>query len=260
MSEKLYEYETKELLCHNEKGQKIFGIAYIPKGEKKKFPLVIDSHGLNGTYRINVPYAEGLAAHGVATYVYDFIGGSVNTSSDGTTLDLSVLTNVADLQVVLKEAKTWDFVDPGCIYLKGESQGGLVSTIVGPKVEDQIRGLILLYPAYVFYDDHHSQFKTLDDVPERFKFRGWLDVSKHFIADTWDYDVYADMKKFNKPVLIIQGDADNIGPLKYAERAVQTFPNAKLHVLNGEGHGYKPDGIKKALDYIYEFLRDQKAI
>jgi dienelactone hydrolase len=38
-------------------------------------PLVIFSHELGNNHEAGVRYAEGLAAHGYAAYVFDFCGG-----------------------------------------------------------------------------------------------------------------------------------------------------------------------------------------
>ena len=84
-------------------GQKIYGIAYIPNIENEKIPLVICAHGLGGSYQSNTAYAEQLASHGIAAYCFDFRGGG-GSRSDGDTTEMSVMTEVSDLEVIMEAA------------------------------------------------------------------------------------------------------------------------------------------------------------
>ena len=61
---------------------------------------------------------------------------------------MSVLTEKADLEAVLEEVKQWDFVDTGSIYLMGNSQGGLVTALTAAEHKEEIRAVILIYPAF----------------------------------------------------------------------------------------------------------------
>jgi len=65
-------YRTEEIWCENG-SSRIYGIAYIPEAEGR-FPLVIFSHELGNNHEAGVRYAERLAAHGYAAYVFDFRG------------------------------------------------------------------------------------------------------------------------------------------------------------------------------------------
>ena len=260
-SEQKYEYAEKEFCIFNEKNQKIYGIQYIPKvSGKSKFPFVILSHGLNATHKVTQPYAKGLAEHGIAAYIYDFRGGSVNSKSDLTTYDMSIDTEVDDIITVFNTAKTWSFVDTDHIFLMGESQGGLTSIIAGTKIENEIQGLILLYPAYVAHYDATRLYKSIDDIPEKLNYLGFLPVSKQYVVSVYNLDIYEMMKHFNKPVIIIHGVKDHIVNISYGERAEKTFPNAKLYKLPEEDHGFQPPGILEALNITYNFLREQKVL
>ena len=95
-------YDTHEIWLENE-GQRIYGIAYIPETDGK-LPLVILSHGLGGSYDSCIAEAEQYASHGVAAYAFDFRGGG-GSRSDGSTTQMSVMTEVSDLEAVLSAAK-----------------------------------------------------------------------------------------------------------------------------------------------------------
>ena len=256
---KTFEYTTKEYFCYNEQKQKIYGIQYIPKIDRK-VPLIIFSHGLGSTHVDGIPYAERLAQLGIAVYTYDFRGGGPASQSDLKTTEMTVFTEVDDLLTVFNTATTWDFVDTNSIYLMGASQGGAVSTITAPKIEDKIKGLILIYPAYVITDDAHRAYKSLDEVKPEFLFHNWIILGKNYMVQMWDYDIYEDMKKFKKPVIIIHGDKDDIVPISYSERAVNTFAKAELRRIKNGCHGFDGQPLSDALDRIIDFLKEQRVI
>ena len=88
----------------------IYGQAYIPSG-KETYPTVIISHGYNGSYQYSAPYAESVAEAGIASYIFDFSGGSINSKSDGNMTNMSVLSEMEDLNEVIDFVKTLPFVD-----------------------------------------------------------------------------------------------------------------------------------------------------
>ena len=136
-------YRTEEIWCLNGEKQ-IYGIAYIPSGEDS-FPLIVFSHELGNDHESGIRYAERLAEAGYAAYVFDFCGGTVGgNKSDGSNKEMSVLTEASDLEAVLESAKSWDFVDPDKIVLLGGSMGGLVTTVVGSRHQEEIAGMILM--------------------------------------------------------------------------------------------------------------------
>lgn len=247
-------YIEKSLECSID-GQTIRGVAFVPDGPGKK-ALIIASHGFGATNARTIPYCRALAPLGLATYAYDFRGGGLESKSDGKTTDMSVMTEARDLQAVLTQARTWDFVDPDRIVLLGFSQGGMVSAIVASRVPDEVFGLILVYPAFCIRDDRHREYKSLDDLPETrvIEGHGNVRVGRRYITDIWNYDVYADLPKYTKPVLILHGDLDKVVPLRYSEEAEKTYPDAVLHVLPGAGHGFNDEQREKALVYIKQYL------
>ena len=74
-------------------------------------------------------YGEAFAEEDYVTVCFDFCGGGWASRNGGALLDMSVLTEKADLEAVLEEVKQWDFVYIGSIYLMGNSQGGLVTAL-----------------------------------------------------------------------------------------------------------------------------------
>ena len=106
---KLPTYKFKQQEIKIEKSNKlIYGIAYIPIKDQKRFPLAIFSHGLGDSYISNYSYIEQLATHGIATYSFDFRGGG-GDKSNGKTTEMSVMTEVNDLEAVFKGVRRMGF-------------------------------------------------------------------------------------------------------------------------------------------------------
>lgn len=159
------EYETREIHVDKD-GMDIYGVAHIPSGVEGKMPAVIISHELGATLDRVKGYGEALAEEGCVTVCFDFCGGGWGSRSDGELLDMSVLTEKADLEAVLEEVKQWDFVDADSIYLMGNSQGGLVTALTASEHREEIRAVILIYLAFCIYDDVHEMFDSPEEIPE----------------------------------------------------------------------------------------------
>lgn len=249
-----YSYKTQEISCKIGK-QNIYGTAFLPETQEK-VPLVIYAHELCATHQWGAGYAKELARRGVAVYAFDFRGGSAQSKSDGDTVGMSVMTEADDLEAVMQESAKWDFVDSSRIVLMGASQGGIVSAIASARNQEKLAGLILLYPALLVRDDVREEFGRIENIPERFNWKGWIMVGKNYAADVWNYDVYKDMKKFEKPVLILHGDKDDVVDFSYSKRAAKSYPNVEFHIISGGSHVFHGEHFSQAVDYILNYLRD----
>ena len=254
---------TRMNVVNPETGKTLRGVLYMPE-TAGKVPLIITAHELGSNHQRRWPaYGEALASQGVAVYTFDFAGGgpkarvdgTPGSISDGETTEMSVMTEVKDLESVLASAKTWSFVDTEKIGIIGGSQGGAVSVITAARHADEISGLVLLYPALLIQDDLHKKFKSKEDCPPVYKYNGWLDVSPIYVKDMWDYDLYEDMPKYGKPVLILHGDKDSIVPMSYSERAAKTYRDAELHVIKGGGHGFQGETFDQAMSFIKPYFK-----
>lgn len=221
-------------------------------------PAVILSHELGANLDRVKGYGETLAEEGYVTCCFDFCGGGWGSRSDGDLLDMSVLTEQADLEAVLKEVKTWDFVDAGSIYLMGNSQGGLVTALTAAKHRDEIRAVILIYPAFSIYDDVHEMFESPEEITAAHSLLG-LRLGRKYFVDIWDQEPYGKIKEYGKNILLIHGDRDSIVPVAYSDRLAETVDNVEYHVIKGADHGYLGNDFELAVSYIKTFLdRNQK--
>ena len=146
-------------LRNGESGKMLRGTLYLPDGDGKK-PIIITAHELGSDSQRPwwVNYATHWAEQGYAVLTFDFAGGGQRSRSEGKTTDMSVLTEVSDLETMLGEARTWDFVDQSRIVLVGGSQGGGVASIVAARHPGEIAAQVLLYPAFHLPDNLHEHF------------------------------------------------------------------------------------------------------
>jgi len=249
-------FDTQEIWVDSE-GGRIFGVAYVPQAERP-LPLVVFAHELGNDHTAGTAYAEVLASHGYAVYTFDFRGGSVGgNQSDGSTTQMSVKTEEADLEAVVEAAKAWDFVDPDRVVVLGGSQGGCVSAVYAAEHPDEIAGLVLLYPALSIYDDLHASFDSLDQVSDTYGlFGGWITVGRIYAQDMWDYDPYQHIGAYTGKVLIMHGDKDSTVDVSYAERAAKTYPDCELHVIEGAGHGFTGAAFDEVCGHLLDYLEE----
>lgn len=167
--------------------------------------------------------------------------------------DMSVLTEADDLETVLEDIRRRPDVDPGRVFLFGESQGGFVSTYVAAEHPDEVRGLVLLYPAFVIR--HDAEAKRLPDggIPERQSVFE-MPIGRRYVEDALSFDIYDMMGSYRGPVLVLHGDRDRIVPIAYSERAARTLLSAELVTMEGQGHGFSGRARERATELVLAFL------
>lgn len=236
---------------------RIYGKLFIPEAGAGKKPLVIFSHELGCTHETGEIYAKALSERGVLVYTFDYRGGGLKSRSSGTTRDMSVLTEVSDLEKVLKTAENWPEVDRNHIVIIGASQGGLVASLTAGRHASELEGLVLIYPAFVIHDELHKHYESLSEVPAEVNYNGWIPVGKKYVEDAWNLDPYEGAPGFHKPVLILQGDEDRDVPPYYAYEAARRYPDARLKILHGTGHMFPEEKAKTAaVKDVVRFLDD----
>ena len=247
-----YAYETQELWAQRDENR-IYGLIYIPQNAGEKMPAVIISHGFGGSHRSGAQYAQALAERGYVVYCFDFCGGSPGSRSDGSTLEMSLFTEQADLEAVIAMVRALDYVDADNLFLLGTSQGGAVSALSAAARPQDIRGMVLLYPAFVMVDEANARFQSAADIPETYFFM-WMEVGRAYFEPLLDYDIYAAIAAYANDVLLIHGDADSIVPLSYSERAAEVYPSARLLTIPGAGHGFSGADAQQAIAAILDDL------
>ena len=252
----IYEVKRQELYVERD-GNQIYGVLYLPQGITEKMPAVIFSHGYGGSYQGVSRYAQAVAERGYVAYCFDFCGGSAGSRSDGSTLDMTLFTEQDDLETVISEIRNQSYIDRDNLFLIGASQGGVVSAVTAASHINDVRGMVLIYPALVMTDDAKEMFQSADQIPESYSFMG-MTVGRSYFEVLMDYDIYDAIAPYERDVLIIHGDADTIAPISYSEHAIEVYPSAELKVVPGARHGFDSEGAQQAIEWVLEYLQNHR--
>ena len=233
----------------NYKDREIYCVLTLPEG-KEKIPMIIFSHGYNGTCDGFKYQAAFFADKGIGSVRFDFCGGSVNSRSSMETKEMTIVSEMEDLEAVVLEVLKMERTNPKEVYLHGESQGGFVSALVAARLGEKIKGLTLIYPALCIPDNWKERYPKVEDIPEVENFWG-MELGRNFFLSIRDIDVYEEISKYQGKVVIVHGDKDAVVPVDYSKEACKHYKNAVLDVLHNEGHGFTPGGVEKELIYVY---------
>lgn len=237
-------------------GRTVHGDIFIPEDES--FPLVIFSHGYNGYKDDFRDSASYLMDCGIASITFTFCGSGGRDPSGFGTTNMTLFTEKEDLSALMDYAKQIKGFN-GSLYLFGGSQGGMVSAMTAEERQDDIKGMILIFPAFSIPDNWNNtnypvdRYPTEESIPEVIDFWG-VQLGRGFVYTLRDLDIFTNMPDFTKPVLILHGTTDAIVPLSYSERASKTYPNAELVIYEGEGHGFTAKTMRDVEERLVEFI------
>ncbi len=259
-------YTKSKFSCQRD-GLTIRGCEYRPEGTN--LPIAIVSHGFMANQMTVKHYAQYLAEMGYAAFCFDFSGGCVVLGkSDGKTTDMSVLTEVRDLCAVVEYARELTYTDAENILLMGCSQGGFVSALTAAKLQNDIKKLVLFYPAFCIPNDARKgkmMWAEFDpgNLPEIIRC-GPMKLGRCYAADVINMDPYEEIQGYRGEVLIVHGTADKIVNIRYAERAVETYKssqcerNVVYHTIEGGRHMFSRRHDRIALQHLRKFAAAEK--
>ena len=146
----------------------------------------------------------------------------------------------------------------------GCSQGGFVSALTAAKLRDEIRKLVLFYPAFCIPDDARSgkmMWAKFDpqNIPEIVKC-GPMKLGRCYIADVVNMNPFDEIKGYEGDVLIVHGTADKIVANHYTEEAKKVYcareqGTVKLHFIEGGKHMFSKKHDKIAIECLKDFVR-----
>ena len=246
----------------------IRGTEYRPEGEN--LPIAIVSHGFMANQDTVKHYAKLFAELGYVSYCFDFNGGCVvKGKSDGKTTEMSVLTEVMDLEAVIEYAKSRSYTNSEKIVLAGGSQGGFVSALTAAKHPEEIEKLVLIFPALCIPDDARAgkmmfaKFNP-ENIPEIVNC-GPMKLGRCYVEDVIRMDPYEEIKAYPGEVLLIHGTADDLVHWEYSKKAYETYQGynpaglvsekrAVLRLIEGGGHGFSKKHDAIAMEEMRKFI------
>ena len=259
---KLKDGMTERPFACKRDGLSIRGTEYRPEGEN--LPIAIVCHGFMAWQDTVRHYAALLAELGYAAYCFDFNGGSVmRNKSDGKTTEMSVLTEIKDLEAVIDYVQSLPYVNPDELLLMGCSQGGFVSALTAAKLKSRVKKLVLFYPAFCIPDDARAgkmMFAKFDpkNIPDHIRC-GPMKLGRCYMADVIDMNPFEEIARYEGDVLIVHGTADKIVNIKYAEQAFDTYRNepyerkVEYYTIGGGTHMFSQKHDITAMDELKRF-------
>lgn len=234
---------------------RIYGRMYTPQKEGV-YPAVIMCHGYNGVGTDFVKECTYFARNGYIAYAFDFCGGSGRSRSSGQSTDMTIFTEKEDLVAVFKHIKELSNVDSDNVFLHGGSQGGLVAALAAEELADEVKGLMLYFPAFNIPYDWTNMHPDVNNIPEVIPWWG-LDLGREFAVSIHGYKTFEHIGSYSKNVLILYGAKDTIVQRSYMDKAKEIYKNCELIVYPNEGHGFTPAGVDKAKEELLDFMKKQ---
>ena len=245
----------------------IYGRFYYPEGfdASKTYPTVIMSHGLGSTAAMveRARWPQAMLAEGFVVYTFDFCGGSEKSNSDSDYYHMSVRTEQSDLNAVMDFVLGQSFVDRERLYLLGQSQGGFVSAITAAARPEDVKAMILVYPALCLVDDLHTFVPDIDALEGDTFESAMGKLGTVYAKDGYDIDVMTEIAGYTGDVLIIHGVNDRVVPYSYSLEAVTTAYGeaaSELLLITGKksAHGFEmiyDEGREYAREAGVDFLK-----
>ena len=233
---------------------RLYGKIYLPEGDGP-FPVVIYSTGAGAPFSIYIDIVKELTKNGIAGVCFDFAGNTNPSKSEGDATKCSALTEAADLEAVLGNITTLDYLDSNNVFLWGHSMGGFVSAYVGCENPDTIRGMMLAEPSFQIHDEFRTMFPEGTEIPE-VVFEP-LFAGRPFFEDVLSFDIYEMLPCYSNNVLIFAGtEVPSIGAeeFEYLDRANSTFPSSELIAIEGADHNFTGESRAYMIELMVEFV------
>ena len=194
--------------------EKTYGKLYRPADDSLgKHPVLIFCHGISVNGDWGDPYCRAAAAKGFYAYTFDFSGGSLTSRSTGkNTMQMTVETETKQFLFVLERIRKEPFTDRSKVFVAGHSLGGLVAALAPKESRRSIARLVLLSPS---------------------------PLGKKFFTELRGLDPYKWLPRYQRPVLLIEGENDHTVPPEYVEKAFECYSNAEYELIPDTGHTFK---------------------
>lgn len=227
----------KELHCKSRDGKDIWGQLYIPESSEEKLPAVIMAHGYNSSHGEPKPFAETLAMRGIASYIFDFCGGSNYSKSEGKTTEMTIFTEKENLEDITKAIKNLDIIDSTRVALLGCSQGGLVASVTAAANPDQYKSLVLVYPALNIPETAPFMLKKFDNDNNNPQDVWGMLLGRDYYEKINGFKPQEVIDNYKGDVFIVYGDNDMViaNGLKDIDKI---YDKSEILVIPGGDHGF----------------------
>ena len=227
-------------IFHDAGGRRIAGILATPGRPTDRVAVLC--HGFLSTKNssTNKALTRLLTDQGVATFRFDFFGQG---DSQGPFSDITLTVALDQAMAALDVAASAGYRR---IALMGSSFGGLVAILTAAKRMD-LRAVALKCPVGDFAEVLRLEFgaagmetwKQRSEIPDVTGGSGPVKLRYALYEDCLVYDAYKAAESIQAPVLIVQGDCDELVPVHQSRRLMDGIRTEKrLEMLQGADHGF----------------------
>ncbi|MBE5943219.1 MAG: alpha/beta fold hydrolase [Lachnospiraceae bacterium] len=234
--------ETEKSFTFYREDYKISGKVYFPEGEGP-FPTVIISSGAGVTYTYSEGYAKEFVKEGIACVVFNYARYK----------EATILTNVADLYIVMDGVQSMPKIDQSNLFLWGHSYGGLTTTYVATQRAEEVKGMILLEPSY--------QLNAWADEMEGEEIPDTAGVTDAYVKDLSAFDIFELIPNYTRPVVVFNGNAaaglqeERDKFMAELMKGVELFPSAELITIDGANHSFSGEAQAPLMEKAIEFVK-----
>jgi len=183
--------KEQEVWFKNSKGEKLFGILYVPAGDKK-FPAVVYIHGFGGgSYETKIKYlCNELAKNGIVALQFDMYDKPTGKSEpDIRYMDIPQQLDATKSAIDFIEKLS--YVNKTKIGLTGHSRGGMTVLLYAPT--DKRVKVLVSQSATSDFKNTHEWYVTNEGLDiKKWKETGWRTVVKTTGTFELSYDHYID--------------------------------------------------------------------
>ena len=212
----------------------------VPEGVGDRYPLVIVIHGFTGHMeeRHIVAVAKAFNELGYATLRVDMYG---HGHSEGAFRDHNLFKWMNNALRVIDEARAMPQVTD--LYLCGHSQGGLMVMLAAGLKHELIKGLIPMSPAAMIPETARrgevlGMCFDPNAIPEELHLQDGRALDGNYVRVAQMVHVEEAIDRYDGPVLVIHGDADEAVPYEVGVQAAKAYRHAELVTIPGDDHCY----------------------
>lgn len=240
--------KMEAVVFQNAKKQNLVGVLHSGQGKEPR-PCLIVCHGFAGTKiggsRRFVEFARYAVKHTLSVFRFDFAGSG---DSDGDLVDLTMDSELDDLQAAINVVLTMNGVDPERIGIVGHCLGA-VTAIRGSARDSRIYKTVAWAP---FTDLASTMVRLIGEeafcVLQEGDEADFLYNEQLFrcgpkiLSHSLDLDMLEEIIRVHQPLLVIHGTEDATVPLQKIEKLMYFAegPSGKkrLEVIEGAHHSF----------------------
>ena len=241
--------EIEAVAFKNRTNQNLVGVLHHGKGKEPR-PCLIACHGFVETKmgdrsRFLLDFTRYAVEHNLSVFRFDFAGCG---DSDGEFVDLTIESEFRDLQAAINVVSTATGVDPEKIGVFGQCLGAVTAIRAG-SLDPRVYKVVAWAPFANFANallglvgEEAFQILQQGEEAEFTYHEQTFRCGSEILTESSNLDMFEEMTRIHKPLLIIHGTEDAVVPLEEVEKLMDfaqgTPGEKKLAVIEGAHHSF----------------------